>query len=160
MQGTTRRADAAFSNRILTFARRHPRLTIYAAIALLFLLWMVWFTVDQRRQDAAQEAFDRSPAGRAKAAAEQQRISDDVDISVAKAMVQAQLRDPESAQFMGVQLVRRGSDKGVCGYVNARNGFGGMAGSVAFAVIDMQAIMANDAYPKDLKRLDRLCYGR
>ena len=140
--------------------RRHPRLTVYASITVLFVIWAMMFTITANRKKVEQEAFDRSPAGRVQAAAQEQEISDKVDIDVALAMTKSYLRDPDSAQFIGVKLVRRGEEKGVCGHVNARNAFGGMVGNTAFAVIDLQVIMANDAYPKDLRRLDRLCYGR
>lgn len=41
-------------------------------------------------------------------------------------LVRARLRDPDSAKF---QHLGRG-----CGYVNSKNGFGGMSGNVEFVV--------------------------
>jgi hypothetical protein len=132
---------------------KHPFLTI-VAVGVAALLIQVW--LDQ----AAKEALEKSPAGVAQAQREDQERSDALDRDLAQGFVKARLRDPESAQFLTVHIVRRDGEKGVCGYVNARNGFGGMTGNEAFAVIGVTVIMANDAYPKDLKRLDHLCYGR
>jgi hypothetical protein len=50
-----------------------------------------------------------------------------------RALVREQLKDPQSAQFSGVRLER--SPKGgwsFCGYVNARNSYGGYAGRSFF----------------------------
>lgn len=46
----------------------------------------------------------------------------------ARVAVQSMLRDPDSAEFTGFRVQGRV----VCGYVNARNGFGGMTGPQRF----------------------------
>lgn len=47
------------------------------------------------------------------------------DFAAAQALVRSRLRDPESARFGKVWAGRQGA---VCGYVNARNAFGGYTG--------------------------------
>ena len=50
--------------------------------------------------------------------------------------VKAELRDPDSAQFSDVV-----SEAGVaCGFVNAKNGYGGFSGKMAFVVTGSEAI--------------------
>ena len=60
--------------------------------------------------------------------------SDDQFIHAAKDMVKATLRDPASAAFNDLVVYRHGEKVAVCGTVNARNGFGGMAGAERFFV--------------------------
>ena len=60
----------------------------------------------------------------------------DADLQVSAQMaVQAQLRDPGSAQFRDVVVVRQDSSTAVCGEVNAKNGFGGYIGYSSFVAI-------------------------
>lgn len=55
------------------------------------------------------------------------------DTRAAKSAVTEQLKDPDSAQFSGL---RESSDgKHICGYVNAKNSFGGYVGERPFFVI-------------------------
>ena len=49
----------------------------------------------------------------------------------AEAAVAAELRDSDSAQFIGVEHIGRF----ICGYVNAKNGYGGYKGAVGFVFI-------------------------
>jgi hypothetical protein len=60
-----------------------------------------------------------------------QMVRDDRLISEAKASVRAVLRDPSSADFGNV-FVSEKEGLVTCGYVNARNGFGGMSGKQGF----------------------------
>ncbi|MGI4730213.1 MAG: hypothetical protein ACRYFW_00520 [Janthinobacterium lividum] len=136
---------------------RRPVLTCF--IALIFGLTL-FIVEEDREKDAARLAYESSPAGKAQAARDAAAADDTFEVNFAESIVQARLRDPNSAQFLAVHVVHRDGVKGVCGYVNSRNAFGGMAGNDAFAVIDVSVIIASDAYPKDLKQLDRLCYGR
>lgn len=47
--------------------------------------------------------------------------------------IKQRLRDPSSAQFSNLKVVRRdGKVLGVCGQVNSKNGFGGMSGPTRF----------------------------
>lgn len=49
----------------------------------------------------------------------------------AQRQVKSLLRDPESARFSGMTVYREPTQV-VCGYVNSRNGFGGMSGEQRF----------------------------
>ena len=51
---------------------------------------------------------------------------------VGKEAVKARLRDPDSATFSQVRVVRRGETTAICGYVNSKNGLGGMTGPQRF----------------------------
>jgi hypothetical protein len=59
-------------------------------------------------------------------------------IADVKAVVREHLEDPDSAQFSGIkiELARKGSKNegkyGFCGYVNAKNSYGGYAGKSFF----------------------------
>lgn len=56
-------------------------------------------------------------------------------VAAAEDAVRKLLKDPGSAVFSDVVLGRYGSGvEGVCGWVNARNAFGAMAGPKLFAV--------------------------
>lgn len=46
--------------------------------------------------------------------------------------VKARLRDPDSATFSEVRVSRKAGVPAVCGYVNSKNGFGGMSGNQRF----------------------------
>ncbi len=54
-----------------------------------------------------------------------------LDIAAVHRRVRSRLRDPGSAQFGGLWQGRNGA---ACGFVNARNGFGGMSGPQPFVV--------------------------
>ncbi len=57
----------------------------------------------------------------------------DVGYEIAgKDRVKARLRDPASAQFSDVRVVRRDGVTAICGYVNSKNAFGGMTGPQRF----------------------------
>lgn len=58
--------------------------------------------------------------------------SDSMLIVTAQDEVRARLRDPSSAEFSDMRVVRNGEAIVVCGTVNARNGFGGMSGPQRF----------------------------
>jgi len=53
-------------------------------------------------------------------------------IRVAKERVQKFLKNPESATFTKVYITKVNGRKTVCGYVNAKNSFGGYAGNERF----------------------------
>jgi len=66
----------------------------------------------------------------------------------AQRLVKAVLRDPESAEFRHVK-------PGVCGYVNARNGFGGMSGFQRFVITDAGPVL--ETHPQlNLSAFNRL----
>lgn len=56
-------------------------------------------------------------------------------VRVAKEKVQKSLIDPNSAEFRDVHVYRNGKGKIVCGFVNAKNRFGGFTGFEEFIVI-------------------------
>ena len=104
----------------------------------------------QQRADeekkAAAAAFEASPQG------------------VQRAAVRSALKDPDSAQFRGD--VPSPNVKGVwCGYVNARNGMGGMAGETRYvaevnpdrelAVLDRVYFEPSPDVISDPKKLER-----
>lgn len=51
---------------------------------------------------------------------------------IGKDQVRARLRDPETAVFTGVRVVRHDEVTAICGYVNSKNGLGGMTGPQRF----------------------------
>ena len=101
------------------------------------------------------EVYKNSPEGRAEAARQQDQFLIELD----QGFVQTRLRDPDSAQFMGSRVVRKGGEEGVCGYVNSRNGFGGMAGSEEFAVIGVEVLFASEGR-EAYNRVDSFCDHR
>jgi hypothetical protein len=56
------------------------------------------------------------------------------EISAQKAVRDA-LKDPDSARFTDLVLYKQGEVYGVCGYVNAKNSYGGYVGKKLFYVI-------------------------
>jgi len=69
---------------------------------------------------------------------------------LAKTRVRLMLKDPESARFSYVRY-QEGSHY-ICGYVNAKNSYGGYVGDRTFVVGDGQAILGDgegDAYPDE-----------
>lgn len=72
---------------------------------------------------------------------------------VLKAKVAAALKDPQSAQFQGVQLVWSG--RALCGEVNAKNSYGGYAGFKAFVADGNGVYWAGDGSSRaDVGRLE------
>ncbi len=61
-------------------------------------------------------------------------------------LIEARLRDPRSAVYRNQSVEYRGdpADRIVCGEVNARNGFGGMAGYSKFLTVDQAVFMEGD----------------
>ena len=79
---------------------------------------------------------------------------------MAKQKVRAILRDPGSAQFSGL-IAKPSTEEGrgiVCGYVNSRNGFGGMTGPQQFIVADAIFLLEEQASAAEMQRSwDLLC---
>lgn len=88
--------------------------------------------------------YDSSPAGQAVAAKLEQQENDRPLINVAETLVKGRLRDPDSATFTGTKVVRSSGKEAVCGFVNARNGAGGMTGDRWFIVADSEAYFMDD----------------
>ncbi|MCY1380424.1 hypothetical protein D9M69_682460 [compost metagenome] len=75
-------------------------------------------------------------------------------IMVAKAAIQASLKDPSSAKF-GPTSYKNGT---VCGSVNAKNSFGGYSGDKAFYVNEKRKLVGlQDSTPDFEKYWSELC---
>ena len=77
--------------------------------------------------------------------------SDQYLIDQAEASVRAKLRDPASAIFSEERIVGTGPDRRVCGFVNAKNGFGGYSGNQRFV-----SFMGTLAYIGDEQPLEAI----
>lgn len=74
-----------------------------------------------------------------------------VAIEKAKDVVKNNLKDPDSAKFKDVEIKSYKDGKLICGYVNAKNSYGGYNGFKPFAASPTQAIIAGGG--KDLSSL-------
>lgn len=61
---------------------------------------------------------------------------DDPKIAHAKEIISARMRDPNSTQFKNVARYTGESGESVCGWVNAKNAYGGYVGFERFVVWD------------------------
>lgn len=68
-----------------------------------------------------------------------QEYGETATIDAGKEAVKRLLREPESAEFSEVSLKDTEGGKLVCGYVNAKNGFGGFVGATPFAASQSSA---------------------
>lgn len=119
------------------FARHNPLVVLLALLALVV-------TVVVAKNQADLDAYQRSPEYKAQVAREADEAHQKMVIDLGQEFVRNRLRDPSSAQFIGSRLVNKRGKEGVCGYVNAKNGFGGMSGNEAFAVIDMLVYLSSE----------------
>lgn len=78
----------------------------------------------------------------------------------AQDLIKATLKDPESAQFSDVMVVRVSGAPVVCGYVNARNGFGGLSGRKGFVLTDKSLTMEEASEREFVRAWNKLCVGR
>lgn len=62
-------------------------------------------------------------------------------VATSKAIVADQLKDPDSAKFRKVAIVR----KSVCGEINAKNSMGGYVGYRRFMVVDTTSAIDDDS---------------
>jgi hypothetical protein len=77
-----------------------------------------------------------------------------------EAAVKAALRDPASADISGGFGWRRKGEDVACGYVNARNGFGAMAGRAHWVVTAGEVTIESPANASHVSALwNRLCVG-
>ena len=65
----------------------------------------------------------------------QERVEGEGRVQVAARHFARALRDPTSAMFRNVVVQRRSGRIEVCGWINARNGYGGFTGYQPFAVV-------------------------
>lgn len=64
------------------------------------------------------------------------------EIASAKKEVISQLKDPESAQFREIwALSGSNGNRSVCGYVNAKNSYGGYTGNKMFTIVSTGSVV-------------------
>jgi len=73
-----------------------------------------------------------------------EKHGEQVTISAGKEAVKANLKDPNSAEFKNIRLVKYLNGHVVCGSVNAKNSFGGYTGFTPFIACPMHSIMLNN----------------
>lgn len=69
----------------------------------------------------------------------------------ARMAIQNMARDPSSVQFRDIRV----TGTVVCGWFNARNGFGGMSGYQPFVYVNEQAFADVDEYAKYCTRVSK-----
>lgn len=69
----------------------------------------------------------------------------------AEEVIRSLLKDPEAATF-GAEYVRDIKAPVVCGYVNAKNGFGGYSGATPFVVIGEGGVIEDDSNARRFAR--------
>lgn len=143
-------------NRAWRFARATAKLIVNNPIPFFLTLFVVLFAATLRWNVAAEEERANSPEAIAQQQKEDERLDDEVSTNLALEIVKNRLRDPDSAKFTAVGVIRKGGTKAVCGTVNAKNGFGGMSGAEPFAVADFHAHL-NSMGPEDRAAIKRLC---
>lgn len=67
--------------------------------------------------------------------------------------VKATLKDPESATFRDVIVVRKPGSIAVCGYINAKNGFGGYTGFKQFMARGSLAMVRSPESDREFVRV-------
>jgi hypothetical protein len=83
------------------------------------------------------------------------------EIGQAEYAVRQTLRDPSSARFENVAVVRNAGSVAVCGAVNARNGFGGYAGAARFMARNQTALVESAANTRAFSQTwNRACVAR
>ena len=69
-------------------------------------------------------------------------------------VVKSQLRDPDSAEFQNEDAY---DNIGMCGQVNAKNGFGGYSGFKHFAILNNGVFLIEDSDPTSLQMVFAMC---
>lgn len=115
---------------------------------LIVLVLFVVFTAIGQYSKSREAAFlaEHPEEQRARDQAAQDRML----VSEAKLKMRQRLKDPESAQFSDVMVVRVTGKPVVCGEVNAKNSFGGFTGRKGFVMPDGGIPIGED----DLKEKD------
>lgn len=83
---------------------------------------------------SAVEAAKRAELDSANARRQAEALADRMLLSDAKERMRGRLKDPESAKFTEVIVARVTGKPIVCGYVNAKNSFGGYTGPKGFVM--------------------------
>jgi hypothetical protein len=118
-------------------------------------------TTSRPRTDTLRPVLSREDSTRlARARKDSLRAADSVRILRSyKGRLTEQLRDPESVRFGRTWLVRDEGDPVACGYVNARNGFGGMSGNKPFAVTKDGVFVVDDGEGPEAMIFSAFCDG-
>lgn len=118
--------------------KQTSRLTWLILICILGLVALAAFSPKPPLKSAeqiAQEAAQAKKQAEADAVRQKERDAEQVKysaIAAGKAAIVKRLNDPESAKFGQVVFREPGF---VCGYVNAKNGFGGYTGEKGFITL-------------------------
>lgn len=138
------------------FSRNYPRATLYSILAVMIVAYC--FAIKLKN-----DHYANSPAGKAEAAREAAASKAATEAEWNNAMTEVDLaglkvwlKDPESAQFTLVRHFKDREKEVTCGYVNSRNGFGGMAGAERFAVNDHKVYLAGYGR-KMANEIDKIC---
>lgn len=104
-----------------------------------------------------------TPANAADAAIGKRVQEDDTLVYTAQALIKQGLKDPDSAEFSGGFAGLRHGQRAACGYVNAKNSFGAMAGASQWLVVpgkDIALIRSFGNEGKFTRLWNTYCYGR
>lgn len=86
------------------------------------------------------------------------QVSDQTIIE-AKARIAVKMKDPESVQFSNVVLADSKNGPVVCGWVNAKNSYGGYVGYAPFIVTNRSAELRGDGFSKiNFNQTWNICY--
>jgi hypothetical protein len=133
-------------------------MTIFGRLALIAVIAISTIAILSTHSDDAPSQSSKPSPPQANAAASAKRPPGDLreilldnevaySLSRSRDAVLRQLRDPASAQFRNVAVVRakQGLSWAFCGEVNAKNGFGGYTGFVPFYTVAESAyVLGND----------------
>lgn len=86
-----------------------------------------------------------------------QQPTDSQRIHNAEHSIREMLKDPESARFKNVDVVRVGARRTVCGMVSAKNGLGGYNSPELFFVTDSVAMLASEKSLHFMEHWDAYC---
>jgi hypothetical protein len=118
------------------------------AFGAVFGLGFIGAVVEQQRSDASggNTASDEAIAN-----LDARRQVDDDFVDKAQTVIQQSLKDPSSAEFShGFARIKKGQQV-ACGYVNAKNSFGAMAGASQWIVLPHRGIAMVRGYDDNSK---------
>jgi hypothetical protein len=100
----------------------------------VILLSLVLVTISCSNSNSGRHQSKVESSGHALAAEASGTITPNVAENEAELAVRATLKDPESARFTDLRSFNLGGSLVVCGYVNAKNSFGGYVGKKPFYI--------------------------
>lgn len=108
---------------------------------------------------------EKGPAATETVASEQpsRQSLDFMSVRAAERQVRSLLRDPDSARFSETVVRVRNGARVVCGYVNARNGFGGFTGDTMWIVVEdlKRAVINQSGQEQEFAQLwNKYCAGK